>query len=140
MTRIICIGNRLVADDDFGPRVYDALAAMDLPPGIEIVDGGLAGLDLLRHLDDGREALFIDNVAGYAAKGELTVIGGDELARQSTGIYGHDAGLPFLVQVLPQVVDRPPRRIRLLGCEGRASPDTVASAARLGLQIAQESL
>lgn len=140
MSRVICIGNRLVANDDFGPRVYDALAAMERPPGIELVDGGLAGLNLLRHLDDGQAALFIDNVAGYTTPGELVVIEGDELGRQPTATYGHQAGLPFLVQVLPQVVDHPPSRIRLLGCEGCASDATVVAAARLGLQLAQEAL
>lgn len=139
MTRIICVGNRLRPEDDFGPRVFDALACMDLPTGVELVDGGLAGLNLLRHLDDGRAVLFVDNVSGYATPGEIIVIDGDELARQSTGAYGHEAGLPFLVHVLPQVVDLPPSRIRLLGCEGVASAAAVADGARLGLQFAQET-
>lgn len=140
MSRVICIGNRFVASDDFGSRVYDVLAAMEPASGIDVIDGGLAGLNLLQHLDDGRAAVFVDNVAGYAAPGELVVIEGDELCRQPAGAYGHEAGLPFLLQVLPQVVDRPPHRIRLLGCEGLASDTTVLAAARLGLQLAQEAL
>ena len=140
MSRIICIGNRFVAEDDFGPRVFDALAALERPAEVEIIDGGLAGLNLLCHLDDGRPALFVDNVAGYVAAGELVVIEGDELARLPTGPYGHAAGLPFLVQVLPQVAAKPPRSIRLLGCEGVATNATVTTAARLGLKLAQEFL
>ena len=45
--RIICVGNRLVAADAAGPQVHDRLAGRPLPPGVELVDGGLQGLDLL---------------------------------------------------------------------------------------------
>lgn len=138
VSRIVCIGNRYVAADDFGPRVFDALSAMDLPAGVDIVDGGLAGLNLLGLLDDECDVLFVDNVSGYAVPGELTVIDGAELARQCAGDFGHQAGLPFLVQILPAVVARPPRRIRLLGCEGPATPALAARAAMLGLQLVVE--
>ena len=138
--RIICIGNRFVGEDDFGSRVYDMLAGMALPAGVEIVDGGLAGLNLLRYLDDGRSIVFIDAVSGFAPLGEITVIDGDVIARQATGSYGHEAGLPFLLGVLPTVVDNPPPRIRLVGCEGSASDSAVQDAARLSLQLALEAL
>jgi len=136
--RILCIGNRFVGGDDFGPRVYDTLAGMARPVDVEIVDGGLAGLNLLRYLEDGRQVVFVDAVSGFAPAGELTVIDGDAIARQATGRYDHEAGLPFLLHVLPAVVDNPPPRIRLVGCEGRASDGAVLDAARLSLQLALE--
>lgn len=137
--RILCIGNRFVGDDDFGPRVYDTLAGMARPADVDIVDGGLAGLNLLRYLEDGRPVIFVDAVSGFAPIGEITVIDGDIVARQATGKFGHDAGLPFLLHVLPAVVDNPPPRIRLVGCEGGASDDAVLDAARLSLQLALEA-
>jgi hydrogenase maturation protease len=138
--RILCIGNRFVCEDDFGPRVYDALAGIERPATVEIVDGGLAGIDLLRFLEDGRPIIFVDAVSGFAPIGEITVIDGDEVARQATGTFGHEAGLPFLLRLLPAVVDNPPPQIRLIGCEGVASDDAVLHAARLSLQLAQEPL
>lgn len=137
--RIVCVGNRFVREDDFGPRVYDALAGIDRPAGVEIVDGGLAGLDLLRFLEDGRPIIFVDAVSGFAPAGEITVIDGDDVARQATGAFGHQAGLPFLLRLLPAVVDNPPPRIRLVGCEGAASDGAVRQAARLSLRLARES-
>lgn len=136
--RILCIGNRFVGEDDFGPRVYDTLAGMERPAGVDIVDGGLAGLNLLRYLEDGKPVVFVDAVSGFAPVGEITVIDGDIIARQATGKFGHEAGLPFLLHVLPAVVDNPPPRIRLIGCEGGASDDMVLDAARLSLQLALE--
>lgn len=138
--RILCIGNRFVREDDFGPRVYDTLADMERPSAVEIVDGGLAGIDLLRFLEDGRPIIFVDAVSGFAPIGEITVIDGDEVARQATGAFGHEAGLPFLLQLLPAVVDNPPPRVRLVGCEGVASDGAVLRAAHLSLQLAQEPL
>lgn len=138
--RILCIGNRFVREDDFGPRVYDTLADMERPAAVEIVDGGLAGIDLLRFLEDGRPIIFVDAVSGFAPIGEITVIDGDEITRQDTGPFGHEAGLPFLLRLLPAVVDNPPPRIRLVGCEGVASDGAVLHAARLSLQLAQEPL
>ena len=136
--RIVCIGNRYAGTDDFGPRVFDALAAMQRPPEIEIVDGGLAGLDLLRFMDDGSAVVLVDAVEGFAAQGALTVLDGAEVAQQATGGFGHEAGLPFLLRVLPLTTDHPPSRIRLVGCEGGASDATVLEAARLSLELALE--
>lgn len=138
--RILCIGNRFVGEDDFGPRVYDELMNMALPTDVEIIDGGLAGLNLLRYLEDGRLVVFVDAVRGFAPAGEITVIDGNIIARQDTGRYGHEAGLPFLLRILPAVVDNPPPRIRLVGCEGGASDGAVMDAARLSLQLATEAM
>lgn len=137
--RILCIGNRFVGEDNFGPRVYDALAGMEHPADVEIVDGGLAGLNLLRYLDDGRSVVFVDAVSGFARIGEITVIDGDIVARQGADKFGHEAGLPFLLRVLPAVVDNLPPRISLIGCEGGASDGAVLDAARLSLQLALEA-
>ncbi len=137
--RILCIGNRFVGEDDFGPRVYDRLEGMERPAEVEIVDGGLAGLNLLRYLEDGRQVVFVDAVSGFGPIGEITVIDGDIVARQATGSFGHEAGLPFLLHILPAVVDNPPPRIRLVGCEGGASDGAVLDAARLSLQLALEA-
>ena len=83
--------------------------------------------------------MFVDAISGFAAAGEVAVIGGDAIARQSNGKFGHEAGLPFLLRVLPLVAERPPVRIRLVGCEGAASDVTVRSAARLSLELALEA-
>ena len=47
MKRIICVGNRHSAADAAGPLVYERLARMERPLDIEVIDGALAGLDLL---------------------------------------------------------------------------------------------
>jgi len=137
-TRIICIGNRHVHGDDFGPRVYDCLAGQPLPASVDIVDGGLGGLGLLRYLEDGRRVLFIDAVAGFTAPGEIVLLGAAEVADQCTGAFGHEAGLPYLLRVMPAVLDSPPPAITVIGHEGEASTQAVQAAAQLALRLASE--
>lgn len=136
--RIICVGNRHVRGDDFGPRVYDCLVARTLPAAVDIVDGGLAGLDLLRYLEDGRRVVFVDAVAGFAAPGGLVLLGAAEVARHCAGGFGHAAGLPYLLRVMPAVLDSPPPAVSVIGHEGAAGARTVRAAARLALRIATE--
>ena len=136
--RILCIGNRFAAADAFGPQVHDALQHLPRPESVELIDGGLAGLDLLRHLDDGQTAIFVDSIAGFGPPGQIMVLDGAEVARQSDRRFGHAAGIPFLLDVLPQVVDRPPARIRLVGFEGPPTPAVIDTAARLCLRLARE--
>ena len=137
-TRIICVGNRHVHGDDFGPRVYDCLAGQPLPAAVDLVDGGLAGLGLLRYLEDGRRVVFVDAVAGFAAQDGIVLLSAADVARQCTGAFGHEAGLPYLLRVMPAVLDSPPPAITVIGHEGEANARAVHSAAELALRFATE--
>lgn len=137
--RIICIGNRQVRGDDFGPRVYDCLAAKPLPAEIDIVDGGLAGLNLLRYLEDGRRVVFVDAVAGFSDSDGIVVLTAAEVACQCAGGFDHTAGLPYLLKVMPAVLDSLPPLITVIGHEGVASARTVSRAAQYALDLAAES-
>ena len=53
------VGNVLRADDAFGPRVADRLAAMELPEGVRVVETGIAGMALVQELQDGWDALVV---------------------------------------------------------------------------------
>lgn len=133
---IICIGNRRSKMDDFGPRVYECLAAAPLPAGIRLVDGGLAGLDLLRYLESCSRAVFVDAVDGFAGPGELVVLSAAQVADQCIGGYDHGAGLPYLLRVLPRALDVPMPVVTLVGHEGSADEQAVRIAARLATLIA----
>ncbi len=135
-TRIICVGNRLLDSDDAGLRVHDRLARAALPPGVELIDGGLRGLDLLPLLGDCRRVVFVDAVAGFAAPGTVVVIPAATLAEEAgETAYGHTGGLGYLLAVLPAVSDGPPPEITIVGLEQPATNAAVAEAARLCLSL-----
>lgn len=120
-TAIICLGNRLAPGDDIGGRVHDHLASMPLPAGIALIDGGLCGLDLLHLMEGKRRVIFADAVSGMATHEEIVVLDRAEVAAYAeTGGYGHGAGLPYLLYLLPQVCMEPLPEIALVGTESPA--------------------
>lgn len=59
-TLILALGNPLRGDDGAGAAVLDALRGVDLPPGVELLDGGTAGLETVLLMQDRRRAIIID--------------------------------------------------------------------------------
>jgi len=49
-TLILGLGNSLRGDDGVGPAVIDWLDQQSLPPGVEAIDGGTAGLNIVSTL------------------------------------------------------------------------------------------
>lgn len=122
---VICLGNRYLAGDDLGCRAFDQLAGT--LAGIDVVDGGLCGLDLLMLLEGRRRVIFVDAVAGLAAAGEIVVLGGDQVAAHA-GRYGHSAGLPYLLRMLPHACAAPLPEVVLVGAEGCCADEAVVQA------------
>jgi hydrogenase maturation protease len=53
------VGNKLRADDAFGVVVAQRLMAMDLPPGVKVVETGIGGIALVQELQEGYDALIV---------------------------------------------------------------------------------
>ncbi|MDA8231040.1 MAG: hydrogenase maturation protease [Magnetospirillum sp.] len=135
-TRIICIGNALIPEDDAGPRVFERLRRARLPATVELVDGGLAGLRLLPLFEDGRRIVLVDAVSGLAEAGTVTVFDCASVVGGSAGAnYGHAGGLAYLLGVLPAVIDGPIPQILLVGLETPAGGEAIEAAADLCLNL-----
>ncbi|KJR99224.1 MAG: hypothetical protein VR65_17670 [Desulfobulbaceae bacterium BRH_c16a] len=140
---IICIGNRFVAEDAAGLLVFDCLQAMQpLPHGIELIEGGLIGLNLLPLLEQGGRVVFVDAVKGFAEAGEVVLLDRQEiLDTESQPHFDHGAGLPYVLAVLPQVCDGIlPEEIVLLGLEGECTKQTIERAAAMSIAVAAHGL
>lgn len=140
---IICIGNRFVREDAAGLAVLASLQEMEsLPVQIELVEGGLAGLNLLPWLEQGGRIVFVDAVCGFALPGEIVLFNQQEII-STLGEYhfDHGAGLAYLLTVLPKVCDGDlPEEIVLVGLEGECTTETIERAAKLSLTIAAHGL
>ncbi len=135
MRRIICIGNRYVVEDAAGPAVYDYLRQLQLPAGVELIDGGLAGLDLLRYVEGAEQVVFVDSMSGNCCSPRVHVLAGEEVARLAGSRYDHSAGLAYLLRVLPALCGRSVPQVRLVGIEGLPDQETIHAAAALALEI-----
>ena len=132
-TRIVCVGNRQVPGDDLGPRVHDLLAGGPLPDGIELIDGGLHGLDLLAVVEGAGRAVFVDALEGFAAPGTVLTLPRHQVAAAADGPWGHHAGLPYLFHLLPRVCDGAIPEVILVGAELPAGGEAVAAVAARAL-------
>lgn len=136
VARIICVGNRLVPEDALGPRVYDRLRDAELPARVEVVDGGLHGLNLLGIVDGTRRVIFVDSLAGFSRPGELVELSASEASAGADGPLGHDSGLGYLLRAVPLACDEPPSTVIVLGCEGEPDESLVERVASRALSLA----
>jgi len=138
MKRIICIGNRYIPEDAAGIEVYEFLKTRNIPHDIEVIDGGLAGLNLLPLVESMERIVFVDRITGFGAEGRIVWLKSGDVATLADERFDHTSGLPFLLRVLPQVCNGTIPAIRILGIEGIPDRRTIAKASLLALKVVQE--
>jgi hydrogenase maturation protease len=117
-TRVLVagIGNVFLGDDGFGVALADRLGRQALPPGVEVVDYGIRGMDLAYAILDGWDAVvLLDAAPRGGAPGTLYVIepeGGDDHVAVDT--HGMD---PVAVLALARALGGTPPRTLVVGCE-----------------------
>ena len=106
---ILGIGNILMADDGVGIRAIERLRGIPLPAGIEVVDGGTSGADLVDILAERRKVIVIDAIDVGAKPGTVIRYAGDswsEHARQAISLHevglGQAMSMVKLIGVAPQ--------------------------------------
>lgn len=79
---LLGIGNLLWADEGFGVRCAEKLAAeWQLPAGVQVMDGGTQGLYLLPYIQAARRLIVFDAVDYGLAPGTLKVVEGEAVPR-----------------------------------------------------------
>ena len=77
---VLGMGNILLEDEGLGIRALEALQRQfDMPPGVELLDGGTTGMGLLDDISGRRHLLVLDAVQTGEAPGTLVVMRGDEV-------------------------------------------------------------
>lgn len=114
------IGNKIMRDDGFGPRVIELLSTVDLPDNVDLKDFGTAGIHAAFDLSDYDLAIFIDSINKEGKPGELNVIEVDvekilEDDLRIAELSLHEAGLEALLK-LSKTIGTLPSRIILIGC------------------------
>jgi hydrogenase maturation protease len=69
---ILGVGNTLLKDEGVGVHVARRLQAMDLPDNVEVMEGGVLGLDLLDHMEEREKVVVVDAVDGGDAPGTVS--------------------------------------------------------------------
>jgi hydrogenase maturation protease len=110
------IGNVFLGDDGFGVAVANALAEADTPPGVEVEEFGIRGMDLAYALTRGHDAaILLDAAARGEAPGTLSVIEpGEDDGELALETHGMD---PLKVLGLARALGPLPRRVLIVACE-----------------------
>jgi hydrogenase maturation protease len=118
--RILGCGSLLMGDDGVGLKVIDALKKTELEEleGLDIVDAGVCGLDLLNLLDGARKVIIVDAVLTGSRKGSVHLIEGSDLIKGTephTLVSAHDLTITDVLRIGEQVQSLP--EIVVIGIE-----------------------
>jgi hydrogenase maturation protease len=112
-TVVIGLGNPLMADDGIGLAALARLGReWDLGDGVELIDGGTWGMNLLPLLEEARDVVFLDAVRSGAAPGTVVELEGDALPRGlMLKLSPHQIDLREVLALLALRRTLPPRMI-----------------------------
>lgn len=93
---VLGVGNLLLSDEGIGIHaVKKMLESRALPDGVEIVDGGTAGLGLLYYLENVDRMVIIDAVETGGPPGTIVRLSGDKIpAYMALKVSPHEITLP----------------------------------------------
>jgi len=113
---VLGLGNILLRDEGVGVRVIEALAQRYvLPAGVEMVDGGTVGMDLLDTLAGCDHLLICDAVKTGAPPGSVVkLVDGQVPALFQTRYSPHQIGLSEVLATLT-LTDEAPAAVTLIG-------------------------
>lgn len=123
-TIIAGVGNQLLSDDGFGPRVIELLSQMDLEENIELRDMGTAGITIASELSDYSRAIFLDSMEMDGPSGKLYTCrlqvdeSTDDIIELSRMTL-HDAGLEGLLK-FAKAINALPKEVFLIGCKPKS--------------------
>lgn len=128
---VLGVGNVLMRDEALGVRAVEELGRrFRFPEGVELLDGGTCGIELLSYISDKDYLIVVDAVRSGNAPGTVVRIEGEDVpARFMTRISPHQLGISDLLATAT-ISGHLPEKIVLFGIE----PKTI----ELGLGLSDE--
>ena len=91
---ILGVGNILLRDEGVGVRLVEAMGDLSLPDGVELLDGGTSGVDLIDDVADRDKVIVVDSVCADVEPGTILRFGLDELVAKAGQMLSlHELGL-----------------------------------------------
>ena len=118
-TLILGVGNILLRDEGAGVRAVEVLREMDLPRGVEALDGGTLGVDRVALIADRERLIVIDVVRAGGPPGTVYRLSPDDLSRPDVPhISLHQTGL-LEALLMAGRLGCAPREVTIFGVEPR---------------------
>lgn len=115
---VLGIGNVLLTDEGIGVRALKELERkFSFPANVELLDGGTAGIELLRHIRNRDYLIILDAMKCGQKPGTVVRVEGDDVpAAFRTRISPHQLGLSDLLAAA-MLTDELPKNLVLFGVE-----------------------
>lgn len=115
---VLGIGNILMTDEGIGPHAVDALQKRyALPDEVEVVDGGTAGMELIRYVSGADHLIVVDAVRVGQPPASVVRMTGDAVpAFFRTKLSPHQVGLSDLLATLT-ILGESPGTVTLIGVQ-----------------------
>lgn len=114
---VLGLGNLIRSDDGVGVHATRALMRDPrVPDGVEVIEGGTRGLDLLPAIEDATHVLALDAVNTCAAGGTLTRFDLSQLGLLPGSPTVHQLGFADLMEAL-RWMDKASKQVVLLGVQ-----------------------
>ena len=104
---ILGIGNVLLGDEGVGVRVVSELQELNLPPGVECLDGGTGGFQLLGPMQDAGRVVLVDATVDGAPVGTVHRLRPRFSKDYPRTLTAHDIGLKDLLDAFYLLGDSP---------------------------------
>ena len=102
MLKVLGVGNILMKDEGIGIHVVRKLGEFELPPYVELVDAGVAGIGIIHLMEEAEKVIFVDAADMGKLPGEMSFFRpcdvrecGDDSPRFSL----HDTGLLGILEL-----------------------------------------
>lgn len=115
---VLGVGNILLSDEGTGVRVVEALQdRYEVPEGVELLDGGTCGMDLLDVIADRDRLILVDVVDTGSPPGTVVCFGGGDIpAAFRTKSSPHQLGLADVLAMLA-LLGSAPREVTVIGVQ-----------------------
>jgi len=97
---ILGIGNYLMGDEGVGVHVANRLQNANLPPGVDVVDGGTGGFHLLGYFEGYESVILVDATLDNHPVGTIRLIKPRFAQDFPKAMSTHDSGLKDMVSAL----------------------------------------
>lgn len=118
---VLGVGNTLLEDEAIGVRAVELLLERyTLPPEVQVIDGGTAGMELLEPLEDCDKLIIIDCVRVGQPPGSVIRRVDNEVPQFfRTKISPHQIGVSDVLAAL-QLRERFPKHLALIGIQPKS--------------------
>lgn len=129
---VLGVGNTLLSDEGIGVRAVECLSRdYHLPPGVEVIDGGTTGMEMLEDLAHADHIVIVDAVRAGQPPASIVRLAGEQVpVFFRTKLSPHQIGLSDVLATL-ELTGEQPGGVTVIGVE----PVSLATSMALSSEV-----